>query len=162
MGKKNTLWLTESQQHSWRALIMGTTLLLDRLDDELRAAHNISLTEYEILVRLSETPDHRLRMAHLADGLGHSRSRVTHTVSRMEAGGLVQRSDSPEDGRGVLALLTPQGKELLDLAAHTHVAGVRAHLVDLATDDDFCAVGRVMDAVSDQLVEGHPEMELRH
>jgi DNA-binding MarR family transcriptional regulator len=142
MGNKGTHWLTESQQHSWRALIMGTTLLLDRLDDELRAAHSISLTEYEILVRLSETPSHQLRMAHLADALGHSRSRVTHTVSRMEAAKLVQRCDSPEDGRGVFAALTPKGKALLELAAHTHVAGVRAHLVDLATDDDFRTLGR--------------------
>jgi DNA-binding MarR family transcriptional regulator len=162
MGNKGTNWLTESEQHSWRALIMGTTLLLDRLDDELRAAHRISLTEYEILVRLSETPNHRLRMAQLADALGHSRSRVTHTVSRMEKAKLVERCESPEDGRGVLAALTTAGMELLKLAAHTHVTGVRAHLVDLANADDFRTVGRVMDAVSDQLVVGHPEMELRH
>ena len=49
-------WLDEDQQRSWRALVVGSTLLMDRLDDDLRREFNISLTEYEILVRLSERP----------------------------------------------------------------------------------------------------------
>jgi len=155
-----TRWLDDAQQRSWRALVMGTTLLFDRLDDDLRLAHDISLVEYEILVRLSER-DGQMRMAALADALAHSRSRVTHTVTRMEKSGLVLRTSSPEDGRGIVASLTPKGHDLLVRAAPTHVAGVRAHLVDLARDEDFAALGRVFDAVSDHLVAAHPEMEIR-
>jgi DNA-binding MarR family transcriptional regulator len=153
-------WLEDGQQRSWRALVMGTTLLFDRLDDDLRRTHDISLVEYEILVRLSER-DGQMRMAALADALAHSRSRVTHTVTRMEKVGLVQRSSSPEDGRGILATLTDKGHDLLVRAAPTHVAGVRAHLVDLASNEDFAALGRVFDAVADSLVSAHPEMEIR-
>jgi DNA-binding MarR family transcriptional regulator len=153
-------WLDDGQQRSWRALVMGTTLLFDRLDDDLREVHDISLVEYEILVRLSERGG-QMRMAALADALAHSRSRVTHTVTRMEKAGLVQRSSSPEDGRGILATLTDEGHDLLRRAAPTHVAGVRAHLVDLASDADFAALGRVFDAVADHLVAAHPEMEIR-
>jgi DNA-binding MarR family transcriptional regulator len=153
-------WLDDREQRSWRALVMGTTLLFDRLDDDLRSEFDISLVEYEILVRLSER-DGQMRMAALADALAHSRSRVTHTVTRMEKAGLVQRSSSPEDGRGVLATLTPEGHALLARAAPTHVKGVRAHLVDLAGQDDFTALGAVMDAVCDHLVAAHPEMEIR-
>ena len=47
-----------------------------------------------------------MRMAQLADALAHSRSRVTHTITRMERAGLVTRSSSPEDGRGVVASMT--------------------------------------------------------
>ena len=139
---------------------MGTTLLFDRLDDDLRRAHDISLVEYEILVRLSER-DGQMRMAALADALAHSRSRVTHTVTRMEKAGLVQRSSSPEDGRGIVATLSDKGRDLLERAAHMHVTSVRTHLVDLATDADFSALGRVFDAVADHLVSAHPEMEIR-
>jgi DNA-binding MarR family transcriptional regulator len=155
-----TRWLDAEQQRSWRALVMGTTLLFDRLDDDLRREHDISLVEYEILVRLSER-DGRMRMAALADALAHSRSRVTHTVTRMEKAGLVQRSSSPDDGRGIICTLSDKGQDLLVRAAPTHVAGVRAHLVDLCVGDDFAALGRVFDAVSDHLVEAHPEMEIR-
>ena len=104
---------------------MGTTLLFDRLDDDLRRTHDISLVEYEILVRLSER-DGQMRMAALADALAHSRSRVTHTVTRMEKVGLVQRSSSPEDGRGILATLTDKGHDLLGArGAHPCGRGAR-------------------------------------
>lgn len=154
-------WLDEAQQRSWRALVIGTTLLMDRLDDDLRHSFNISLTEYEILVRLSERPGRCMRMAQLADALAHSRSRVTHTVDRMEKAGFVVRGTTPEDGRGIVATMTDKGFAVLEEAAPLHVEGVRSYLVDVADPDDFVALGRAMDAVTDQLIAGHPEMELR-
>ena len=60
-------WLDQEQQRSWRAFLVGTTLLMDRLDRDLREHHNLSMPEYEILVRLSEAEERRLRMAVLAD-----------------------------------------------------------------------------------------------
>ena len=153
-------WLNADQQRSWRALVLGYTLLIDRLDDDLRRHANLSLTEYEILVRLSER-DGKLRMAQLADALAHSRSRVTHTIKRMENAKLVERLTSPDDGRGVIASLTDKGWQLLRDIAPLHVEGVRDHLVDLISDDDFATLGRAMDAVADHLIARHPEMEIR-
>lgn len=161
IGDAQTRWLDDDEQRSWRALVMGMTLLLDRLDDDLRRQCDLSLVEYEILVRLSEAQDRRMRMAHLADALAHSRSRVTHTVARMEHAGLVVRMSSPDDGRGVVATMTDKGFDLLERMAPAHVEGVRAHLVDLVSREDFQAVGRVMNAVCDHLVAGHPAMEIR-
>ncbi|MDR7309162.1 DNA-binding MarR family transcriptional regulator [Nocardioides luteus] len=155
-----TRWLDEEQQRSWRALMMGMTLLEDRLDADLRAQFDLSLPEYEILVRLSEN-DGAMRMAQLADSLAHSRSRVTHTITRMERAGLVERRNSPEDGRGVVAMLSEQGFELLRQAAHVHVTGVRDYLIDLVSEDDFAALGRVMNAVSDHLISDRPGIEMR-
>ncbi|CAN5630029.1 MarR family transcriptional regulator [soil metagenome] len=153
-------WLDEDQQHSWRAFLLGTTLLFDRLDDDLQRNHGVSMVEYEILVRLSES-DGRLRMAQLADSLAHSRSRVTHTIKRMEEAELVTREVSPDDGRGVVARITDRGRLLLENVAPTHVNGVRDHFVDLADAADFAAVGRVMNAVADHLIAAHPGRELR-
>lgn len=156
-----TLWLDADQQRSWRAYLVGTTLLMDRLDRDLRARHDLSLPEYEVLVRLSESEDHRLRMALLADSLSHSRSRVTHMVGRLEHAGLVERGACSSDGRGVEARLTERGYELLEQAAPTHVRGVREYLVDLAGPGDFEALGRVFDAVTDRLVEANPAVDIR-
>ncbi|MGB0099696.1 MAG: MarR family transcriptional regulator [Nocardioides sp.] len=156
-----TDWLDEDEQRSWRALLMGMTLLMGRLDDDLQRSCDLSLVEYEILVRLSEREGRQMRMAQLADALAHSRSRITHTITRMERAGLVVRRSSPEDGRGVVAAVTDEGADLLARMAPLHVAGVRAHLVDLVSREDFAAVGRVMNAVADHLVAGHPEMEIR-
>ena len=156
-----TPWLDKDQQRTWRAFLVGTTLLMERLDRELREQHRMSLPEYEILVRLSEAHGHRMRMAVLADSLSHSRSRVTHTVSRMENAGLVVRDPCESDGRGVEAVLTEHGRVALDLAAPTHVAGVRRLLVDLVDERDFDAMGRVFDAVTDGLIDSHPAMDIR-
>jgi DNA-binding MarR family transcriptional regulator len=155
------VWLDQQQQRSWRAFLVGTTLLMDRLDRDLRDQHRLSLPEYEILVRLSEAEGNRMRMAMLADSVSHSRSRVTHTVNRMETAGLVARDACLSDGRGVEAVLTDKGREALKEAAVTHVAGVRRLLVDLVAEEDFEAVGRVFDAVTDGLIESHPAMDIR-
>ena len=88
---------------------MGTELLQHQLDRELREEHDISFSEYEILVRLSEAEDGRMRMAILADAMSHSRSRVTHTIARMERADLVVREASRADGRGVEAVMTERG-----------------------------------------------------
>jgi DNA-binding MarR family transcriptional regulator len=102
-----------------------------------------------------------MRMAQLADALAHSRSRVTHTVARMQNAGLVERSASPEDGRGIVCTLTDRGYDLLVEAAPVHVHGVRDYLVDLSSREDFAALGRVMNAVADRLIAGHPEADIR-
>jgi DNA-binding MarR family transcriptional regulator len=158
---RGTRWLDADQQASWRAFVVGITLLVDRLDADLHHEFDLSLTEYEILVRLSERPDRQMRMAQLADALAHSRSRVTHTVTRMEKAGLVSRCSSPDDGRGIVCRLTDEGHALLTEAAPVHVEGVRDYLVDLVSPEDFAALGRVMDAVSDRLISCHPEMDIR-
>ena len=150
-------WLDAEQQASWRAYIMGTELLQHQLDRELREEHEISFSEYEILVRLSETEDGRMRMALLADAMSHSRSRVTHTVARMEKGDLVLRTAAESDRRGVEAVMTDAGRRKLVEAAPTHVRGVRKHLVDLASREDFAALGRIFNEVSDRLVKDLPE-----
>jgi DNA-binding MarR family transcriptional regulator len=150
-------WLDEDQQHAWRAYIMGTELLQHQLDRELREEHEISFSEYEILVRLSETEDGRMRMASLADAMSHSRSRVTHTIARMEKADLVQRAAAQSDGRGVEAVMTDAGHRKLVEAAPTHVRGVRAHLVDVASSEDFAALGRIFNDVSDRLLQGKPQ-----
>lgn len=156
-----TRWLDAEQQRSWRAYLVGTTLLMDRLDRDLREQHGLSMPEYEILVRLSEVPDHRMRMASLAGSVSHSRSRITHTVARLERGGLVNRRPCVSDGRGVEALLTERGFAVLEEAAHTHVEGVRRYLVDLVGEEDFAALGRAFDTVADKLVAANPGIDIR-
>jgi DNA-binding MarR family transcriptional regulator len=146
-----TRWLEPDQQIAWRSYIVGTTRLLERLDRELREEHGLSLPEYEVLVRLSEADDRSLRMAELASSLSHSRSRTTHTIARMEAAGLVKRFTCDYDGRGRWATLTEKGQAVLEAAAHTHVRGVREHLVDLLSADEFATLGEVFDIVGSRL-----------
>jgi DNA-binding MarR family transcriptional regulator len=139
-------WLTADQQRIWRAYLNGVARINQRLDAELRP-FDLDLGEYEILVHLSELPTRSLRMSDLAERVRQSRSRLTHTVARMEQKGLVVRTACPSDRRGVIAALTDHGYQLLATAAPHHVASVRRALVDKVTPADFAALGRAMEAV---------------
>ena len=143
----DTPWLTDAQQRNWRAFLGGVTVLMDSLDRDLRSSHGLSLSEYEILVRLSETPDRTMRMAELADRVALSRSRLTHTVSRLETAGVLRRERCDDDGRGVQAVLTDHGAKLLNQAADTHVRGVQEHLIAHASSQELGAIGAVMERV---------------
>ncbi len=137
-----TRWLAPSQQAGWRAYIRGSARLTEALDRDLKKRHGMSLAEYEILVHLSEAPDWQLRMAELAVSATQSRSRLTHTVARLESKGFVSRADCPTDKRGVYAQLTGNGFAALRRAAVDHVAAVRALFIDMIDPADLAAVGR--------------------
>ncbi len=139
-------WLTEEQQRVWRDWLSGVARINQFLDADLHT-HHLDLSEYEILVTLSESPERRMRMSDLAASVRQSRSRLTHTIARLEGRGLVERAAAVDDGRGVVAHLTDAGFEVLDTAAPGHVTAVREILVDACTPEDFAALGRVMTAV---------------
>ena len=142
----STRWLTADQQKVWRTYLLGAARLNERLEADLQRV-GLDLPEYEILVTLEESPDRRRRMSELADAVHQSRSRLTHTIARMEKTGLVERTTCPTDRRGVWAELTDAGFQVLAKAAPGHVAAVRRNLVDAAAPEDWEALGRVFAAV---------------
>jgi DNA-binding MarR family transcriptional regulator len=144
-------WLDDSEQGVWRSLLSIQRRLEDRLDQDLRAAHGLSLNDYEVLVHLSEAPQYALRMSELADRLLLSRSGLTRRIDGLVRGGLVARRVCPSDGRGSLAQLTPAGAERLGQAAPTHVEGVRRYLIDVIGCERLDAVGRGVREIEDAL-----------
>lgn len=145
-GNDKVRWLDADQQRIWRTYLMATSLLEVRLGEDLKP-YDLGLAEYEVLVALSEAPDREVRMSELADTVHQSRSRLTHTVARMERDGLIERFADPRDRRGVRAHLTDKGFELLAEAAPAHVAAVRRFLVDAVDPEDYQALGRAMAAI---------------
>ncbi|MFC7407022.1 MarR family winged helix-turn-helix transcriptional regulator [Georgenia alba] len=142
-------WLDEEQQRAWRNYLRGNQSLLEHLNRDLEESAGLSLSEYEVLVRLSEAEGRTLRMSVLAEDLVHSRSRLTHEVRRLEAGGYVERRRCEEDGRGVTATLTDAGMARLAGAAPGHVASVRARLVDRLTAEQLRQLGEIMSVLAD-------------
>ncbi|WP_114907333.1 MarR family winged helix-turn-helix transcriptional regulator [Ornithinimicrobium murale] len=143
-------WLTTQEQASWRAYLRGTRLIATALDEGL-TRHGTRLTEYEILSMLSEAPDGRLRMSALAQLVVQSRSRLTHTATRLERLGWVQRHAVREDRRGVELSLTPAGRAKLEELAEVHVSDVRRILIDRLTPEEFEALGHAMTRVVDSI-----------
>jgi len=143
-------WLTSEEQQAWRATVQLSQLLLRQLDRDL-TAHGLNGRDYEILVALSEAPDHRMRMTDLADATSQSRSRLSHQITRMEKRGLVRRDDCEGDKRGTFAVLTKAGFGTIERVAPDHVESVRRHYIDRLTPQQLEEVTSIFQPIVDYL-----------
>jgi DNA-binding MarR family transcriptional regulator len=133
----------------WRAFLVAHARITRRLDEELRAEHDLSLGEYDALLALAEATDRRLRMNTLADRVVLSKSGVTRLIDRLVADELVVRDQCLTDARGAEAVLTDKGLERLRRASRTHLRGIERHFFDVVDTADLGAIRRAMVAVAE-------------
>jgi DNA-binding MarR family transcriptional regulator len=119
--------LDELELRAWQALLHAHHDVVGALDEELRARHAITFSEYDVLLRLARAPERALSMGELAERTMLSPSGTTRLVDRLTASGLVRRRRQPDDGRVALATLTPEGLRRVRAAARTHLRGIRQH-----------------------------------
>lgn len=144
-----TKWLTETEQTAWRLWLDVTQRLFIAFEDDLQATTDLTMSDYEILVTLSESPDHQARMSELADRALISRSRLTYRVDRLVKKGFIVRADAGTDRRGVVARLTDDGLRHLQEAAPSHVASVQQRLFDHLSDADVAALTGILSKLAD-------------
>ena len=137
----------DSRLGPWRAFLTAHALVSRRLDDDLRAEHEMTLAEYGALLQLAESPERRLRMNQIADSVFLSRSGVTRLIDRLEADGLVERSHCSTDGRGAEAVLTELGVSRLRQASRTHLRGIEAYFLDTVEPVDLEVIERSCAAI---------------
>jgi DNA-binding MarR family transcriptional regulator len=140
-------WLTAAELDSWLSLVRLMTWLPWSIDQQLRRDSNLGMVEYQVLARLSQSPERTLRMSSLADFTNASLSRLSHLVKRLEARGLVRREPDPADGRFTNAMLTEKGFQTLVEAAPAHVAHVRSLVIDVLSREQLRRLGRYTDRV---------------
>lgn len=151
-------WLSTQEQRAWRAYLRASRLIEEALDRDLQS-HGVQLTEYEIISMLSESPGRRLRMSTLADLVVQSRSRLTHTATRLQQRGWVVRESCLADKRGVELVLTDAGWDAVQDMARVHVDSVRRTVLDPMPPELFRALGEAMDLVRAALA---PDTEAPH
>jgi MarR family 2-MHQ and catechol resistance regulon transcriptional repressor len=95
--------------------------LVGRLSAQL-TEHDLSLVEFEVLMRLARSPGHELRMSDLAAQTSLSTSGVTRVVDRLDRDGLVGRRACPTDRRSSYAVVTPTGLRRLEKVLPGHLA----------------------------------------
>jgi DNA-binding MarR family transcriptional regulator len=146
--------LTGEEMSVWRSFLRAHARLVRVLEAELVTKHPLSLGGYDVLVQLAESPDRRLRMAELADAVLLSRSGVTRLVERLEVAGMVTRERFESDGRGVVAVLTTKGVDMLRDAARTHLAGVMRHFVEHFEPEELAKFGALCSRLADHAGDG--------
>jgi DNA-binding MarR family transcriptional regulator len=128
----------------WRAFLRAHAQLLRTMEGDLGAAGEIPLVTYDVLVQLSEAPDHRLRMTELADRVLLSRSGLTRLVDRLERDGLVERVPCPDDARGTHAAITELGMDRLRSASHVHLRGVAEQFIGRFDRRELARLGQLL------------------
>lgn len=140
--------LTLDEELAWRALARAVLVIPRVLDGELLQSQGLSLTEYSVLINLSEEPGRSMRMSELANDVSISVSGLTRVIERLSRQGLVERVKADTDGRGQLAVLTPAGFARLEQAYPTHLAGVRKHVMDHLAGLDLPAFAEAMSGIA--------------
>jgi DNA-binding MarR family transcriptional regulator len=106
----------------WSELENQHARVREALERALQREHRISLTEYEVLRRLAESPEGHRRIQELAEEIHLSQSALSRLVQRLEDDGYVQRAVCDFDRRGVFACVTHAGRKAQAEAHPTHVA----------------------------------------
>lgn len=133
--------LDEIEQQCWQAFLESSALLLSRVSRQLLARHNLSLFDFLVLQSLARSADGSARMGDLAHALVLAPSRLTELMRRLESHGLVRRSRSRTDGRGVLASITREGRAVVRPAARTYVQAVRSFYLAPISRPQMIALG---------------------
>ncbi len=128
-----TPWLSDAEQRAWRSWLSVNAQLPAVLHRQLQRDSGLSLQDFEVLVHLTETTEHRSRVADLAQALQWERSRLSHHIKRMETRGLVLREECVEDGRGAYVVLTEAGLAAIEHAAPGHAQTVKEFVFDPLT-----------------------------
>jgi DNA-binding MarR family transcriptional regulator len=144
-------WLSADAQSLWRRWLRLNAELPGVLHRELQADAGLSLSDFEVLVKLTDTPGGRVRVTDLARELNWERSRVSHHVTRMQRRGLVERSECRDDGRGAWVVLTEQGRSAIERAAPGHAATVRRLIFDDLTPTELEVMTGFIDKVLGRL-----------
>jgi DNA-binding MarR family transcriptional regulator len=106
----------------WNELEAEHARVREALEHRLQREHRLSLTEYEVLRRLSDSPEGHRRIQELAEEIHLSQSALSRLVQRLEDDGYVCRNVCDHDRRGVYACVTDAGRKAQAEAHPTHVS----------------------------------------
>ena len=93
------------------SIMRAHQILIAELDSMLRP-FGITFSRYEALVVLTHSRQGSLPLSVIGERLQVHATSVTNVIDRLEGAGLVRREPNPNDGRGTLAVITPDGREV--------------------------------------------------
>jgi len=113
--------LDSQQLGAYLALMEVSSILRHEVEQHLRAEGDLSYVQWQILALLEDSPSGGRRMTDLADSVVYSRSGLTYQAGLLEKRGLISRSPSPQDERGIDVTITDAGRALFARVLPGHV-----------------------------------------
>jgi DNA-binding MarR family transcriptional regulator len=104
---------------------------------ELQASSGLTVTDFEVLRRLSAAPEGAMRRVDLASAVGLTPSGITRLLDGLQASGMVCKRLCASDARVTYAELTPDGRAALHAAAESHLAALTALFAELYEPEEL-------------------------
>lgn len=137
-----------SQQASgvraFAALLRAHASATRQLNAQLQAEHGLTISDFEVLLRLSRAPDRRMRRVDLAEQVLLTASGITRLLDGLEGAGLVERAACSADRRVVYAVLTDAGAAKVREAAVSHFAQVEELFAERFEAGELDAIGDLL------------------
>jgi DNA-binding MarR family transcriptional regulator len=113
--------IEQTTGRAFAALLRAHAAATRRLSTQLSADHGLTLSDYEVLLRLARAPDRRMRRVDLAEQVLLTASGITRLLDGLERSGFVERAACTADRRVVYAVLTDTGLDKLRQASRSHL-----------------------------------------
>jgi DNA-binding MarR family transcriptional regulator len=128
-----------------------------QLNAQLTADHGLTISDYEVLLRLSRAPDRRMRRVDLAEQVLLTASGITRLLDGLERAGYVERGSCDSDRRVVYAVLTDDGSSKLRAASESHVTQIEEFFTSRYEDAELADLAELLARVDgDETVDCSP------
>ncbi|WP_280736022.1 MarR family winged helix-turn-helix transcriptional regulator [Sinorhizobium numidicum] len=98
--------------------------------------HGLTSASFDVLAALRRSgPPFQLSPGDLLATTMVSSGTMTNRIDQLEKAGLVERLNNPEDRRGVIISLTPEGLKRVDAAVTAHVANQQRLVASLSAEE---------------------------
>jgi len=141
---------------AWVGLLMTYRIVIPQLEADMVEQHGLPLTWFDVLNRLDQAPDGRLRMRDLEEQLVFMNSGITRLVDRIEAAGFVRRERADDDRRGVYIAITEAGHAKIDEAFPDHARSIEEHFGRHLDPRDAKALQRATAKILGHEADLHP------
>jgi DNA-binding MarR family transcriptional regulator len=110
------------EEHGWTSAASGmsaitSVLRADRLYqakmDQILRQYGLNALRYEVLILIFFSKRSALPLGVISDRLQINPPTITYCVRSLESSGLVARTPNPDDGRGIIAVLTLEGHKVV-------------------------------------------------
>ena len=141
---------------AWELYFTTTARLTERIEAALKCQSGLSMPEYSVLLMTDRAGEAGIRPSVLAHKVVFSRSRLTHTMKRLESRDLISRRPCQGDGRGGLVFLTDAGKRLFDEAAIVHRDVIRRLFLNEISPEEIDMLTGLFSRVSERIDNDTP------
>jgi len=132
------------------ALVRAHATVTRQLNAQLAADHSLTISDFEVLLRLAQAPDRRLRRVDLAQQVVLTPSGITRLLDGLERQGWVDRASCSEDRRVVYAVITEAGLTKLQEARSTHVPQIEEHFARRLPREELASLVGLLGRLGDE------------